>query len=264
MLKRLIFLWLLSFGMAPAAFDIATVAPGAIARGGIVSVAPGGSNPAAIVNHNGGFCGLNYANLYSIKNLQCWDADLLFTVRSKNGFAVRLNVLGNTVYQEKSFGFSYGRLFSELMAVGATVSYYDLAIVGYRRTGAVGFNCGAKFFPDTTLSFALLFENVNAPKICGGQEKLPQTFVFGWQWQPLGRGELTGEIFKDTRRPFIFRSGLRIEIAPGCDLLAGVQFNPDRFSGGIALTWRKIRLTCAVQHHPTLPFTFYYGCGLNF
>jgi len=264
MSKRLIFLLLLSFCMASGAFEIATVAPGAIARGGIVSVGPDGTNPAAIVNDNGCFCGLNYTNLYGIKNLQCWDADILVTARSKNGYALRLNVLGNTVYQEKSLGFSYGRQFSKSIAVGVTINYYDLTISGYRRTGTAGFTCGAKFFPDTTLNFTLLFENVNAPKICDGQENLPQIFAFGWQWQALGRCELSGEIFKDTRRPFIFRSGLRIEIVRGCDLLAGVQFNPDRFAGGFEITWRRIRFACAVQHHPALPFTFYYGCGLNF
>jgi hypothetical protein len=264
MLIRILSVWSLIFCFGRAAFEIEIVAPAAIACGGIISLNSTGSNPAAIVGSKGGFCSLNYSNLYGIKNLQSWNATVLITTNLKNGYASRLNVLGNDIYQEKLLGFSYGRQFSNLIAAGATVNYYDLTISGFPRSGAIGLNFGAKFFPDTTLRFALLFENVNAPKICRGKEILPQTFAFGWQWQILKRAELSGEIFKDTHRPFIMRSGVRIRVVRGCNLLTGVQFNHDRFSGGLELTWRKMQLALAVQHHPTLPLTFYYGCGFQF
>jgi len=263
MLQRLIFCCLSFIYAAQAAFEIQSVAPAVIARGGIVSLYPGASNPAALVENRGFYCGLDYSNLYGIKNLKAWDLLLLHTNRSQTGVAFQINVLGNTIYQEKTFGLSYGRQLTKVLACGLTGNYYDLTISNYRHTGAWGLNCGAQFFPDSTLSFALLFQNVNAPQICGGRETLPQVFAFGWRWLPLKRGELSGEIFKDTRRPFIYRTGIRIEFLQCLYLLGGVQFNPDRLSGGLELNLSKIRLALAIQHHTTLPYTLYCGCSIS-
>lgn len=264
MLKRLFFVWLLLFSAARAAFEIKIANPAAIARGGIISLFPGGTNPAILIKDKGFQCGLNYSNLYGIKNLTIWDANLQYTTRSRAGIALHITTLGNAIYQEKSVGFSYARHLSSLISAGITVNYYDLTITGYQTTGAFGLNFGTSFYPDSNLGFSLSFENINAPKICNGQEELPQTFAFGWQWRPLQRGELSAEIFKDTRRPFIFRSGIRIGIVRGFNLLAGIQLNPDRLSGGFELTWHQIQMALAIQHHPILPSTLYYGCGLNF
>lgn len=263
MLQRILCCWLLFICSIQAAFEVQNNAAAIIAGGGQVSIAPEGSNPAALVNNRGFAGSLNYSNLYGIKNLRLWNCNFFYTTRRQSGYALRLHALGNPIYQEKTLSLACGRLILPLIALGISVNYYDLTIADYRHTSALGFNCGAKFFADTVLSFGLYFENVNAPKICAGQESLPQVFAFGWRWQPIRRGELSGELYKDTQRPFTFRSGVRIEIIRGYYLLAGIQLNPDRLAGGLEINWRKIRIALAVQHHPTLPYTFYYGCGIN-
>ncbi|HPC36678.1 MAG TPA: hypothetical protein P5268_07330 [Candidatus Marinimicrobia bacterium] len=264
MLKRSLICLSLGIGIAQAAFEIHQASPVIIAGGGTISVLPDGSNPATLIEKSGLSTSCDYSNLYGIKNLQIWEIGLFYNHHSKTGFALRLSTLGNPVYQEKTIGFSCARRILPLISLGATVNYYDLTISNYPRTGTVGLNCGLKLFPDSTLGFAILFENINAPKICDRQEPLPQVFAFGWQWKPIRRGDLSGEIFKDTRFPFTWRSGIRFEVFTGCNLLAGVQFNPDRFSGGLELSWHKFQIALAFLHHPTLPYTVYYQCGLNF
>jgi len=261
--RRVCIVWLLWFYALQAAFEIISIAPSVIAPGGSISITANGSNPAAFPETGKIRSALNYSKLYGIKNLEAWDADLQIKVRSQNGLRLRLMALGNSVYQERTLSLAYGRRMTQIVACGATINYYDLIIPNHLQTGVVGLDCGMKFFPDTALAFTLLMKNINVPKICSGREDLPQIFAFGWQWRPVRRGELSGEICKDTRRPFVFRSGLRVEVGPGWALLLGVQLNPDRLSGGFELTWRRIEMAFTVQHHPTLPLTFYYGCGFN-
>jgi len=263
LLQRTLCCWLLFISATQAAFEIQNAAPTSVARGGNISISADGSNPAAPVGNQGFSSFLSYSNLYGIKNLRIWNCDLRYTHQSRFGLGLRFSALGNPTYQEKTLGFSLGRLVLPLIAAGISINYYDLTISDYRHSGSFGLNCGVKFFPDTTINFALYFENVDAPKICDGRESLPQAFAFGWHWQPVRRGDLTGEIYKDTQRPFTFRSGIRIEIIRGCNLLGGIQFNPDRVTGGLEIKWHKIRMAWAVQHHVALPLTFYYGCGIN-
>jgi hypothetical protein len=246
------------------AFEIQMVNPTLIARGGIISIHPGSLNPSAILE-NDGFCfRSDYTNLFGIKGLHSWDANIEWGKYRLVGIGLHTNACGNDLYQESMLSLSYCRSIKEVISVGGSAVCYNVAIAGdYDSYRAIGISIGSKFFVSDDLRLALLFQNVNAPKLYKDSNDIPETFTFGVQWFPHSKIELNAELYKDTIFPFSTRFGIVIEIFKGVRGLVGVQLNPERYSGGISCKWRNIQFDAAILHHAVLPYTYYFGCGVR-
>ncbi len=259
----ILFVLLLSYSVAQGAFEIQTVDPTAMACGNIVCLQPGSLNPATHLEQKGWEVGASYTNLFGLKALQCWNLSLYGSYGRKQGGALLVSSLGNKNYQENSYTLGHAYRIHRRMTMGVSLSGYGLSVVGYSKSWSCGLNVGAKLYLHETLNAAILYQNVNNPKVYQGGEPLPQSFCLGVQWYAHPRLECDLEIFKDTLYPFITRAALKLEFIQNIIGMAGVQLNPDRFAAGFSCRWKGLGFSAALFHHQALPSTFYFGCHLS-
>ena len=105
------------------------------------------------------------------------------------------------------------------------------------------------------LTFGCAFRNVTATKIGAKGERLPQTVLMGACFKPLRDFQLTVEMEKDTRFPFVVKGGIEERFLEVLALRLGASSNPDRFSGGFGVRFSFFELSYAGYSHAQLGWT---------
>ena len=264
MCRKLIIVLILLPLFCPAAFEVQSINTSLIALGSITSLYPGSLNPAFLTQQKSMTMRVDYARLYGLSGLDYYQAQLSWNSQKQQCFGFHFRNFGNTIYQEKTAGISYGQNLKDVLSVGLSVHLYNIAIAGYQSSTAIGLTVGSVCNLNGQMQVALLFQNINSPSIYKCSDSLPECFSLGARYIPLSKIELCGELFKDTEFPFSLRVGTIIKPAKFVDLKFGTQLNPDRYSAGISIYWKKLSMDFAFQHHQILPHTFYYGIGYGF
>ncbi|MDO9549191.1 MAG: hypothetical protein Q7J65_09540 [Candidatus Marinimicrobia bacterium] len=261
MCRKLIIVLILLPAFCLAAFEVQSINTSSIALGSITSLYPGSLNPAFPARQKSLFMRADYARLYGLSGLDYYQVQMGWNPNTKNCIGLYLRNLGNPVYQEKTVGISYGQSLRDILSLGLSVHLYNIAIAGYQSSTAIGLTLGSVWNLNEQMQIAVLFQNINSPSIYECSDPLPECFSLGARYIPLSKIELCGELFKDTEFPFSLRVGAIIKLFDFMDLKFGTQLNPDRYSGGISMYWKKLSLDFAFQHHQILPYTLYYGIG---
>jgi len=264
MLRKHILILCLGLESGFAAFEIQSINPQLIALGGVVSLVPSSPNPAANTEQVGKLCRFDYSRLYGIKGLDCYEAYCRWTTVRHRALGLALRSFGNSIYSENTLEISWAIQYRDFLAIGIAANYFQIDIAGYGMSGTVGLSVGTKYYLSRTFQLAVLFQNINRPKIYAKPEHLPECFSLGMQLKPYRQLEWNVEVFKDTGFPFTPRTGICIKALSFLDIRLGVQLNPDRLSGGFSLYWKGLQCDVAYLHHMVLPATIYVGCGLCF
>ncbi len=242
------------------AFELQQLNSEIIANGGIVSLHPFGNNPSVFsTDHKISFSS-NYTNLFGIKDLHCWDFGMHYNLNDDNSIGIKSNSVGDKIYRENTINIGYARRLQIPISIGVSLSYYNLSVEKFESENSFGLSAGICYFLNEQITMTTLFGNVNRPKICKNEELLPEYFAFGVQWQINRFFKLNGELFKDTIYPFNSRFGTEVNLHKNIKLFSGMQTNPDRFSGGIAIQMKNIKFISSIQTHLKLPQTYYFGC----
>jgi hypothetical protein len=255
---------ILLFTTCFAAFEIQSVNTTSIALGNIISLYPGSQNPAALVESVGTFARFDYTRLFGIKDLNYYETRLSRSFRKNIAAGFNFQMFGNSIYQEKTLGIQVAKKYLDIISVGLAAQLYHIMIIGYQNSTAAGITLGICYFLNERLTLATLFQNINNPTIYSKSDPLPQCFTVGIRYKAQPKVEFSGELFKDTEFPFSTRAAVLIKALPFIDVMMGVQHNPDRYSGGLSLHWKKLRVDLALQHHLVLPYTLYCGIGIGF
>ena len=263
-LRKWVYLIFLLPVLCPAAFEIQSLNTAGIALGSVSSLYPGLLNPAVLTPERSFRFHTDYSQLYGIKGLDYYHAGIDYGFIKRKSAGLVFQNLGNSVYQEKTVTFKFGQDIRNVLSLGLSLNVYNVAISGYQSSTAFGLNVGSVLNLDKQTQLAFLYQNVNNPSICEQTDPLPQCFYFGVRYFPKSSFELYGELFKDTEFPFSLRLASVLKPFSFMDIKCGVQFKPDRFSGGVSVYWRKLSLDIAVLHHQVLPYTFFYGLGYGF
>ena len=263
-LPKHILILCLGLESAFAAFEIQSINPQLIALGGIVSLLPSSPNPAANTEQVGRLIRFDYSRLYGIKGLDCYEAYCSWTMIRHRALGLVLRSFGNSIYSENTLELSWAIQYRDYLAIGVAANYFQIDIANYGMSGTIGLSFGTKYYLSRTIQLAVLFQNVNQPKIYSKIEHLPECFSLGMQLKPHRQLEWDVEVFKDTGFPFTPRTGICIKTLPFLDIRLGVQLNPDRLAGGFSFYWKGLRCDAAYLHHMVLPGTIYVGCGLCF
>jgi len=264
MCRKLIIALILLPIVCQAAFEVQSINTSSIALGSIASLYPGSLNPACLIKQKSLVMRVDYARLYSLAGLDYYQAVLGWSSMKQKNVRLSLRNFGNPVYQEKTLGISYGQNLKNILSLGITVDLYNIAIAGYQSSTAIGLSLGSVWDLSEQIQIGLLFQNINSPSIYKCSDPLPECFSLGIRYAPLAKMEFCGELFKDTEFPFSLRMGTIIKPVDFMDLKFGAQLNPDRYSGGLSLYWKKLSLDFTFQQHQILPYTLYYGIGYGF
>ena len=264
MCRKLIIVLILLPIFCLAAFEVQSINSTSIALGTIASLYPGSLNPAFPIKQKSLVMRIDYARLYGLTGLDYYQAELGWSSKEQKSTRLSLRNFGNPVYQEKTLGISYGQSLKNILSLGITIDWYNIAIAGYQSSTTIGMSLGSVWELSEQIQIGILFRNINSPSIYKCADPLPECFSLGVRFTPLVKMEFCGELFKDTEFPFSLRMGTVIKPVDFMDLKFGAQLNPDRYSGGLSLYWKKFSLDFTFQHHQILPYTLYYGIGYGF
>ena len=259
--KVIIFL-LLFVNYLPAAFEIQLINPENIACGSIVSILPGGLNYSTILDEYGINLRASYTSLFGINELAYKSACFSWNHNMQNGYSLRLNAFGDEVYNESQVSAGYARKINPQIRVSVNLNIYNLSIKNYYKAWCFGAGVGGIFNLTEKLKMSLLYNNINGAKLKNG-EPLPRLFCAGFKWELHQKVDLMGEFYKDTEYPFITRMGTKIKVVKHINGMAGVQFEPNRFSYGVCCYWGGIKINVAYKSHFDLPSTLYFGCHIS-
>ncbi len=193
--------------------------------------------------------GLNRA--FNLKEL---DLGYLAFAYRKNNFIYSLGFsqLGQRdFYSERlgKFGFNYIR---DSLSFGIYLSYLKLSFGGhYQSLGATSLGLGASYTRNR-FRYALLIDNLNAPKFSDGSEKNdPEITAYG---ELLGKGaySLLGRISKQKNHKAQLGLAQKINISPIATLFWGVSTQPALYGGGVEIFYQNSRISYAASYHPVL------------
>ena len=263
-LRKLITVLMFLTVLSPAAFELQSVNTTGIALGSISSLYPGALNPAVLIPEKTMVMRTDYSRLFGISGLDYYQVEISRGFRRGMCAGMTFQNLGNRIYQEKTAGFKIGSDIKNVFSVGITLNVYNVTIIGYEKSTAVGLTAGSLWNLNEEMQVSLVYHNINSPAIYHHSDPLPECFFMGVRYVSKSKVEFFGEIFKDTQFPFSLRLGSVLKPCKFLDLRCGTQFNPDRYSGGFSIYWRKFSLDFAIQQHQVLPYTLYYGIGYGF
>ena len=245
-----------------AAFEVQMINPNNIASGNIISILPAGLNFATLTAEYGLNFRASYTKLFGINELGYRSANLSWNRNRNYALGLRMYSFGDKFYNESQISIGYAHKFQEKITVAAGVNTFNLSIKDYYRTWSLALDLGGIFYLWDNLAISLLFQNVNGAQLWKNGEPLPRVFCSGVKWNPISKILLAAEIYKDTMYPFITRFGSQITLIKNIDVLAGMQFNPDRYSYGLSFEWKALEVSAAYRSHLDLPHTIYFGCKL--
>jgi hypothetical protein len=162
---------------------------------------------------------------------------------------------GFDLYRETKFTIAAGRTIDWGVSAGISLNLQRVSIERYGSTQCFTIDVGllASALDNLGLGFAL--KNVAAAKIGSKGERLPQILLVGARYSPLRDSQLTLEMEKDTRYPFIVKAGVEQRFFEVFALRLGVASNPDKFSGGFGIRFSVFEFSYAGYSHAQLGWT---------
>lgn len=188
------------------------------------------------------------------------------TLPTKSGvFGVNVSYFGFNVYNEKSAGLSYARLFSETISGGVQLDYHSTAISEYGTQSAVTFEAGLLVKIFSQLNFgAHVYNPVRAQLGFYEDERLPTVFRAGLGYTVSDKVLLTIETEKDMDYSARFKGGLEYKPSDKIFLRGGFMTNPFRSCFGAGYRIKDFDINLAAAYHQLLGFTPNFSLSYEF
>jgi hypothetical protein len=162
---------------------------------------------------------------------------------------------GFDLYRETSLTIAAGRTIDWGVSAGISLNLQRISIERYGSTQCLTVDLGLLARALDNLAFGFAMKNIAAAKIGSKGERLPQTLLMGVRSTPLPEFQLTLEMEKDTRYPFIVKAGVEQRFFDVLALRLGVASNPDKFSGGFGVRLSVFEFSYAGYSHAQLGWT---------
>lgn len=176
---------------------------------------------------------------------------------SKSGvFGIGVTYYGFNVYNEKSAGLSYARLFTENIAFGVQLDYHSTSIIEYGTQSAVTFEAGliAKIFRQLNFG-AHIYNPVRAHLGFYEDERLPTLFNAGLGYTVSEKVLLTVETEKNMDYTARFKAGLEYKPDEKVFIRGGFSTNPFQSSFGAGFRIKDLSIDLASAYHQVLGFS---------
>ncbi|MFA6540119.1 MAG: hypothetical protein WCT99_00810 [Bacteroidota bacterium] len=181
---------------------------------------------------------------------------------SSVGTGLGMHTFGFSLYRENVATLCAAQRLSENIFVGIGMEVYQISIQGYGNDVNIGIDLGLISRLNETISIGVSLQNINAPKIGGEENSIPQSIVSGISYSPVSNAKLLLDVIKDIHYPVSYRVGLEVSPLDAITFRGGVQEETSRVFGGIGFNPGQIRFDYALSSHTDLGVTHSIGITL--
>lgn len=220
-------------------------------------------NPALSVNAKSFYAGLNYFQLFNLKELTYSSGQVAFSFKGF-GFGAGIQTFGETLYRENKITLNSSKAFlKDKLAIGISVEIYNISIQNYNSINAFGADLGFRFSLSENWHVAGVVENINQPKLNGYSEELPSRIQFGFEYRVTNQLYSNVLIQKDAWFDPAVLVGVEYDLSNSLGILSGFSSAANLPSGGINLNILNISISYSIQHHFELGPTHFIGIAYN-
>ena len=209
----------------------------------------------AFLNHIS--AGFYSESRFQVKELSLVAGSVVIPAGTGN-FGFSFSQFGSGNFRKNRMGLAFAKSFSEKFGAGIQMEYLSsLLPENQRARGFVTFEGGLIFSPAEKLHFgAHVFNPVRAGmKTVSGEIKAPVVFRAGGHYAFDESVLLTFEGEKETRTPFVVRSGIEFLPVQNLVLRMGVSGKPFHYTAGIGYTIGKVTTDIGFSYHGNLGLT---------
>ena len=259
---------LLSFTRAYAAFDYPAISAhnAGLANSNLAStMAPDGFllNPALSVNAKSFYAGLNYFQLFNLKELTYSSGEATFCFKGF-GFGAGIQTFGADLYRENKISLNSSKTFlNRKLAIGLSVNIYNVSVQNYNSMNVFGLDLGFRFSLSENWQVAGVVENINQPKLNGYVEELPNRVQFGFEYRVTDQLYSNVSIQKDAWFDPGVLVGIEYNLSNSLGILSGFSSAANLPSGGFNLNILNIDISYSIQHHFELGPTHFIGIAYH-
>lgn len=267
-MRRLFLPFLLLFWLAAscwALFEEVTTDAENFARAGVWSSGHQGwdadlSQPAILQRFRGWGIAAGFALPFGMSDLAAASSSG-YLAAGPLALGLGLNSTGSELYRESRAKAVAAYNYRNLIAVGAGLNVYHLAIRNYGSAAAVGLDAGLVASPQNQFSLGFGLKNINRPTMGQASEELPQELTMGCDYNPTPWASSGLGLQMQPGWPAQLRVGQEFWILPNLALRFGYQNRPGAVSGGFGLRFLNYALDYAVRTHPELGLSHCLSLG---
>lgn len=223
-----------------------------------ISLSP---NPALSFSQNTYYY-FSSTNFYSLPDLWHLALTSQWQIDPKSTFGASLSRYGDKDLNENYLEGRYGRMLSDKLTIGTTLSLFQWQFTGYDQFKYVGVQGGLGWKPSSLFTFGYTFYIHTLSKTL--RVHLPQHIhKLGLSYHPTPQLTLCSQINYSWRSTLTTHWGMRYTLIPALTVLMGFSTQPFTFGAGVnIIPIPTVAIDLAIQHHQTLGYTV--GIGLAY
>ncbi|MDP6456965.1 MAG: hypothetical protein QF613_01355 [Candidatus Marinimicrobia bacterium] len=253
---RLIWLSLILVSGLIGAFERLPLLPNLVALG-MTQFGPGRtsahflSHPASLASSTSLNTAAFYGKPFSLTDLSNAGAVISAPWRYGN-VGIGFYSAGNKLYGETTFALGLGRRLGQHLDFGLLLAGHELSIVNYGSQKTVSLSASIAFDIQESVTWSMLYQNLNAPRIGASDELLPQVIVTGFSFTPSSQMSAIAEFEKDLQFDSRYKFGLQWKPIESFTVMTGFATSPTQVTAGIRLKIIGQEISYAIANHPEL------------
>lgn len=191
----------------------------------------------------------SYTELFGIKELKnnVFAYSRTFFLDNKIGFGIQK--FGNGLYYEEERLLNLSGRFADKLDFGINIKAMDLKIESLDKYSAFGMDAGMQYAFYRNYRFGCSVKNFNRPKII---DDLPVVYRAGLSCNIIEGIILAFDWEKEENFENNFHLGQEICLNKLILIRAGYETKPGRFSGGLGIKIKPVRIDYSIFAHPVL------------
>ena len=198
---------------------------------------------------------------YGLRELRTMSAAAVLPTSLVNVGLV-IDDFGSPLYRESTVLFGFGRAIESGVAIGVAANVEMIMIERYGTASVVTIDLGARVELLECLSLGYAWKNIGAATIGASHDALSQIQIVGLCYSPNDLAQMTLDLEKDIRFPFVLRGGIELHLLDELVFRFGCSTNPDIFAVGFGARLAGWECAYALNTHAQLGLT--HSIGISF
>lgn len=228
-------------------------------------------NQAGLANLESLEIGTYYSNIFGMKELARKSVVVAMPIKQMGVFAISFNNMGYSKYGENKFGLAYAKKLGKRISAGIQLNYFNTNISNYNTNeygseNTVTAELGIQMELVDNLLFGVhVFNPFSMTKEESNKmRRMPSILRLGLGYNFDNRLLVSIETEKDIDRDMIFKAGLEYKLIKYIYLRTGISTNPNKYSYGLGVNYKNIKVDFTVSNHEILGYTPHFSLGYAF